>query len=743
MNTGEQLKRLFRRWQRRALAGYSITGLAIALPVATLLAWFGLVQYPWLLLAALGIAILAGASVAYFDGFFNRRPLDLAYHLNRRHPSLEDSSDLLLLPDEQLSPLAQLQRARVARQFESQRYPLPNSLPRAFMFLTVGMLLSFIIWSSLMLFQKNKTDDLGRDINNLKADLPANAQSLPPALLSATVYIQPPAYTRRRATSTSSLDIEAPAYSEIRWELQFDQPVAEGRLIAGNQQRVPLRRNENGRYTARLKLEKSNFYALTFRAGSGDWVTTDYYRLEAIPDQPPHIEVEGLAQYVEYPYNADQQITFSTSLSDDYGIRDGRIIATVSRGEGESVKFRDDTLSFQASFKGDRLYQLKKTLRLRDLGMEAGDELYLHIEADDNRRPSPQTAKTFKYIIAFENPETATLDMSGGLAVDRLPEYFRSQRQIIIDTEKLLTREKELDQTTFQDRSNNIAIDQKLLRLRYGRFLGEEFQTVIGEVPESETEIHEHEEGEDHTHEEHPDAGHDHAHEQEATTSEDNQVAELEPYYHTHDITEEVTFFDATTTAKLRAALAEMWNAELHLRMGRPARALPYEYKALKLIKEIQQASRIYVERIGFDPPAIKVAEKRLMGDLEDILSPTVQREADGEPPYPAVAAAIPILETLLRRRRPPGAGEYARLQSAGEELAALAVEEPGSYLRALQQLRSIMEDQAGADRARYLRNLQAVFWSLLPDRQQHPLAEETPERDLRTLFLRELQEGF
>ena len=65
-----------------------------------------------------------------------------------------------------------------------------------------------------------------------------------------------------------------------------------------------------------------------------------------------------------------------------------------------------------------------------------------------------------------------------------------------------------------------------------------------------------------------------------------------------------------------------MWDAELHLRMGEPQKALPYEYQALKLIKEVQQASRVYVERVGFEPPEIKVAEKRLSGELDEIQTP-------------------------------------------------------------------------------------------------------------------------
>ena len=107
--------------------------------------------------------------------------------------------------------------------------------------------------------------------------------------------------------------------------------------------------------------------------------------------------------------------------------------------------------------------------------MEAGDELYLHFEIQDNRNPYPQTTKTFKYIIALADSTKLAMDMYGGLAVDRMPEYFRSQRQIIIDTEKLIAEKNQMPLKQFKEQSNNIGIDQKILRLRYGKFLGEEF----------------------------------------------------------------------------------------------------------------------------------------------------------------------------------------------------------------------------------------------------------------------------
>ena len=111
---------------------------------------------------------------------------------------------------------------------------------------------------------------------------------------------------------------------------------------------------------------------------------------------------------------------------------------------------------------------------------------------------------------------------------------------IIIDTERLLADRNRLTVSEFRARSENIGLDQHLLRLRYGEIVGDE-------VVEGET---------------------------------DPQVA------HEHDVEENATRLAPQVKATLQAALAQMWDAELRLRMSDPQAALPYEYRALELLKE-------------------------------------------------------------------------------------------------------------------------------------------------------------
>ena len=65
------------------------------------------------------------------------------------------------------------------------------------------------------------------------------------------------------------------------------------------------------------------------------------------------------------------------------------------------------------------------------------------------------------------------------------------------------------------------------------------------------------------------------------------------------------------TKARVRA-LAE----ELHYQPNQLAAALPYEYRALRLLKQVQQQTRAFVKKAGFTPPPMPEATLRLTGEL-------------------------------------------------------------------------------------------------------------------------------
>src|SRR5690606_806567 len=200
--------------------------------------------------------------------------------------------------------------------------------------------------------------------------------------------------------------------------------------------------------------------------------------------------------------------------------------------------------------------------------------------------------------------------VEGTLGVDLMPDYFTSQRQLIIDTEKLIKDRPNLSEYQFKFKSNELGFDQKSLRLKYGQFMGDETEMQAAPGAVSNTESN-HEEGEEdllegYSHRHDSDNEHnlvpESEHEEESGEEKEDPLHE---YLHNHGDPEESTLFEKSLKDKLREALDIMWDAELYLRLYEPQNSLPYQYKALELIQEIKNSARIYVHRIGFDPPPI------------------------------------------------------------------------------------------------------------------------------------------
>jgi hypothetical protein len=307
--------------------------------------------------------------------------------------------------------------------------------------------------------------------------------------------------------------------------------------------------------------------------------------------------------------------------------------------------------------------------------------------------PSPNTTRHPSLILRWplaQGGEAGTLE---GVVRDVMPAYFRSQRQIIIDTEALLAERGALDPETFVDRSDAIGVDQRILRLRYGQFLGEETELeavppTAGEDSDGEHSGHSADDGHDHDTAEPPRA---------ARFGEIDDI--LSEYGHTHDHTEAATLFDARTRELLRAALNAMWQAELQLRSGRPDDALPHEYRALDLIKQVQQASRIYLARVGLELPPIDF-DRRLGGDLAGV---------DSRPDPLTVRADE--LDWLVQLRAALARGEPVDLDPLEDWLG----QRPAPVANPLELLAAADRVRREPDCRECARALGRLIWPLLP----------------------------
>lgn len=646
---------LQQKWKTLSLLSLALLSLAPAVIVVTCLHQlfqysFALIIPAWIILFFLMLIIFRSWRIKQHD---------VIIYLNRHIPQFEESSGLLLKPSSSLNLLEkmQLNKLKLNAAYAASAHPVKKKLKTAAIALLLSLIVSFLIFLLLTpsSFQSQE--------NNLQRTALSQPQKVLPAIGSFTIKIKSPAYTNIQLQTQHDFNITAAEGAVISWQLETNKPVQHISLKFSDTTLLQLRPLNNGHtiWSGEKSVQQQGFYQVQL-----DSSLSDLYKLEMIKDQPPSITVQSPKPSTVIDFGEPQHISVSLTATDDYGINDVSIMATVASGSGEAVKFSEHAIKFDNNFSAhSKSYALKKTIDLPSLGMKPGDELYLYIKASDNNN---QQTQTDTYIISIA--DTAELMSFDGVinGVNLKPEYFRSQRQIIIETEQLLKDKPILVQDAFNNKSNDLGIDQKLLRLRYGKFLGEEFEANIGE------------------HDDHDE------HQESTDNSNDfgNAEAVIDQFAHKHDIAEDATFFDAETKKQLKAVLTEMWNAELRLRTFKPADALPFEYKALRLLKDLQQQSRVYVAKTNIKTPPLK-PETRLTGELDKITSPSTQNITAQKDLHITVAQkTLSILESL-KTNNAVNNNDLASLLSTSQLMQQQAAAAPAKYLPALQSYQKIL----------------------------------------------------
>ena len=570
------------------------------------------------------------------------------------HQSVGDAEySLPLLDKPQLNIAEQLQLERLGERVRDVR--VPGVLSAQVGLYGVGLLIALAVYVGYPLLHSG-AGVVPKKLSVLTPATPKAKPIIPPAFQSAAVQIQPPAYTQLPVVKSGDLNMVALVGSQLKWAVRFsDARNLSVRMVNSRGQELPFRAS-NGSFVYEDRLLSSGLYAIKahWRTPVGrDSVVyqSDFYRLEATPDQAPKIEPVSKELYRFHYVRDPKTIAIAAKISDDFRISNAFIVATVARGSGESVKFREVRLPLgQTNF---RAANLTKTLDLKALNFAPGDELYYYWAALDNRRPEPNFTKSDTYFVVYKDTTQAEEGELATMAVNIMPEYFRSQRQIIIDTGKLIAKRKKTAPSAFKSTSNEIGFDQKVLRLRYGQFLGEEFETSAGGghiEPTNENGdplagfVHDHDKGEGDEHE----AGHKEDHHEShdhgggpATDDKDPVAALMEQYVHAHDNAETNTFHEQSTRSLLKMALEQMWQSELHLRLYEPEKALPFEKKALEYLKLSQQKARSYVKKTGFDPPPIKEKELRQTGELKGVSLTANQQRTVGQSRVESLSADV------------------------------------------------------------------------------------------------------
>ena len=750
------------RWQlvlRDALFALAVANLFLALVFwrATLFRW----PLPLLAFAAtLAVRLVAS------------RPwrLDLAQlcrHLDRTNPLLEESSTLFLHLPGQLTLLERLQLQRINRALSagspsaraSFGAPPRNFLSAASLCLSATALLvagiGFLTHPGIL------AHPVALDQTNSHS-LPSPTRSSAPALptiIGNFFTIAPPAYTGHPPRRINGFTVEVEEGSAVSWDITLDRPVRAARLVAGAVT-VPLTSTTDHHLQGKRLLSDSALFFLAATLPDGTaWNPPELFSLKIIKDQPPVVRLlQPALTRTEVNPPATAPILVEVTVSDDYAVAEAHLVATVAKGSGEAVKFREQTLPFDSNTADPAtplVRRFTKALDLTALGLEPGDELYFFIEAHDNRQPAANRTRSETRFVTLRGPEEKKTTTGRGVAgVNLIPAYFRSERQLIIDTEKLLADHPTLPNAEYRSRSNDLGADQGFLRGRYGRFLGEDqeesaltdhLETNADPLqarapapaagPHAAASIAQRFEQE-HIEQDREGGGDDAAPSRPPPSGGPLAPDQIrQPFVDSHDEGEKPGFFDHETKGTMQDALGAMWEAEGFLRTVRPQEALAPEHRALEILKDLQQSTRAYVQHVGFDAPPIKVAQRRLQGDAADVPPRTNVPNSlpPADPAVPSIRAAL----AAMSRSAPVPASVWQEIEPA---LTAVATRQPDDFLPGLQALRRLRANGSAA--ASDLPIVQRALLRLLPSAPALPERAVDPAPTLAAPYFQALQTG-
>lgn len=692
-----------------------------------------------LFIMGLALCLLAGF---YRPSYTAITPHNVAKDLNRRFPSLEESCQLVLVKDQHtLSVLQRLQYQRSAkalnRLLEDKNTPLAPrfGLKTPFVLNLVTVLLClFAAIFICNIAHKPLADEI--TISSAQKTADDVTSDVLSKITDARVAVTPPDYAIGfngfKRNQTQALDMQVLAGSKVQWQLVFSN-VPQGQnqpySIQINNTQLPLERSPDGEHTASTVVKRAAVYQVLDQQRR----VLAVHSIKVIPDESPQISfIAPQATITEIKsQNENSKPTISTQavISDDFALSKVEILASVAKGSGESVKFRDSVFAFDTinTVDGQQLYS--KEWDLSALGMESGDELYFSVKAWDNRENQPQLTQSSTKIIRWLGEDIDTV-FSEGTVIDNMPAYFKSQRQIIIDTKALIAQRSSFTEHEFNHTSQELGVAQADLKHKYGQFVGDEVSGITRTMEDgaSQQQNNEHvaeEAHEEHSeHEEPAEGSHDaHQHEGEHGLTEDKSGYQsvIEQFGHAHGETDVAIFkapggIEQNPRVMMKRAIAYMWQAEGQLRLNRPRDALPFEEQALIWLNRAKKAQRIYVKRLGFEPPPVS-EQRRYQGELTDINTeaqhtPNVINDTDVR----TLTKAIALLNAPLRANAPFNEQEK-ELLSQTEVLLNSLLDETPEVIEALASLAQIQRSNRRTPNqcSSCLPRLTGQLWRLLP----------------------------
>lgn len=227
---------------------------------------------------------------------------------------------------------------------------------------------------------------------------------IPPAILSARILVEPPAYTRMETEARERLgNIQVVEGSRIAWELVLPEGVTARMLSdAGNRDFT----ERDGGHHLEIIAEESFTYRLIVTDGDGRNATTGEIDLNVLPDNPPTVDITRPGRDIAAA--PDARVDIQALAADDFGLA-GTILRISVSGDRQRqfLLFQPDE-----GVEPVRERTLNTALNLADFNLQDGDVITYFIEAIDNREPDARAGRSEIFFIEIRE-ETEPNQMEG------------------------------------------------------------------------------------------------------------------------------------------------------------------------------------------------------------------------------------------------------------------------------------------------------------------------------------------
>lgn len=209
---------------------YLIGTVSIALATALVLSFicvYPLHYSPWLF--AIIFPVLLGI-LLYIKPIWRTTDQDITRFLNNRYPELEESADLLLQNEAELSLLQQLQRSKIENiipKLAQPKEPL-KKLYAGLLILLAGLLISFAITQIPL-----RDNDSLKDREKANQILPIK-ENIPAEISDFSAIVIPPPYTGKAERNQKQFTITAETGAQIDWKIETNIGIKKLSLIFNN-----------------------------------------------------------------------------------------------------------------------------------------------------------------------------------------------------------------------------------------------------------------------------------------------------------------------------------------------------------------------------------------------------------------------------------------------------------------------------------------------------------------------------